>query len=120
MVGIHVQNTTMVYNAMHFLGIFQMQFQKTMRNDILGIFQIKIYILCISQDFWRYTLTMACISWIYSIYNDSARHRYQDICPPIFQIVMKNVIKISLIIFKECREEILIKLAIILKISKSS
>jgi hypothetical protein len=52
MVGIHVQNTTMVYNAMHFLSILQMQFQKTMRNDILGIFQIKIYILCISQDFF--------------------------------------------------------------------
>ena len=62
---------------------------------------------------------MACISWIYSIYSDSARHRYQDICPPISQIVLKNVIKISLII-KECLEEILIKLAIILKISKSS
>jgi hypothetical protein len=51
--------------------------------------------------------------------SDSARHRSQDICPSIFQIVLKNFIKISLII-KECPEEILIKLAIALKISKSS
>jgi hypothetical protein len=43
----------------------------------------------------------------------------QDICPPISQIVLKNFIKISLII-KECAEGILIKLAIVLKISKSS
>ena len=40
----------------------------------------------------------------------------QEICPPIFQIVLKNCIKISLII-KECPEEILIKLAFVLKIS---
>jgi hypothetical protein len=40
----------------------------------------------------------------------------QEICPPIFQIVPKNFIKISLII-KECPEEILIKLAFVLKIS---
>ena len=40
----------------------------------------------------------------------------QEICPPIFQIVLKNFIKISLII-KECPEEILIKLAFVLKIS---
>ena len=53
------------------------------------------------------------------ITSDSARHRYQDICPPIFQIDMKNFIKISLIV-KECPEEILIKLAIVLKITKSS
>jgi hypothetical protein len=51
--------------------------------------------------------------------SDSARHWSQDICPPISQIVLKNFIKISLII-KECPEEILIKLAIVLKISKSS
>jgi hypothetical protein len=38
-----------------------------------------------------------------------------DICPPISQIVLKNFKKISWII-KECPEEILIKLAIILKI----
>jgi hypothetical protein len=42
--------------------------------------------------------------------SDSARHRFQDICPPIFQIVLKNFINISLII-QECSEEILIKLA---------
>ena len=42
---------------------------------------------------------------------DSARHRSQDIYLPISQIVLKNFIKISLII-KECLEEILIKLAI--------
>jgi hypothetical protein len=35
----------------------------------------------------------------------------QDICPPISQIVLKNFIKISLII-KEYSEEIWIKLAI--------
>jgi hypothetical protein len=42
----------------------------------------------------------------------SARHLSQDICPPISQIVLKNFIKISLII-KECPEEIFIKLAIV-------
>jgi hypothetical protein len=42
--------------------------------------------------------------------SDSARHRSQDICPLISQIVLKNFIKISLIV-KECPEEILIKLA---------
>jgi hypothetical protein len=41
-----------------------------------------------------------------------------DIGPPISQIVLKNFIKISLII-KICPEEILIKLAIVLKISES-
>ena len=55
------------------------------------------------------------------LYHNSvlARQRSQDICPPISQIVLKNFIKISLII-KECPEGILIKLAIVLKISKSS
>jgi hypothetical protein len=53
------------------------------------------------------------------VHSDSARHRSQDICPPISQIVLKNFIKINLIT-KECPEKILIKLAIILKISKSS
>jgi len=44
---------------------------------------------------------------IQNAYNsDSARHRSQDIYPPISQIVVK---KISLII-KECPEEILIEL----------
>jgi hypothetical protein len=51
-------------------------------------------------------------------YSDSARHPSQGISPPISQIVLKNFIKISLII-KEFPEEILIKLAIVLKISKS-
>ena len=31
-------------------------------------------------------------------FSDSARHRSQDMCPPISQIVMKNFIKISSII----------------------
>ena len=53
------------------------------------------------------------------IVSDSARHWSRDICPPISQIVLKNFIKISLII-KECPGEILIKLTIVLKISKSS
>ena len=53
------------------------------------------------------------------MFNDSAKHRSQDICSPISQIVLKNVHKFNLII-KECPEEILIKLAIVLKISKSS
>jgi hypothetical protein len=43
---------------------------------------------------------------------------WEDICPHNSQIVLKNFIKISLII-KEFPEEILIKLAIVLKISKS-
>jgi len=51
--------------------------------------------------------------------SDSARYRSQDICPPISQIVRKDFTKINLII-KECPEEILIKLAIVMKISKSS
>jgi hypothetical protein len=46
-------------------------------------------------------------------------HSDSDICPPISKIVLKNFIKISLII-KECPDEILMKLAIVLKISKSS
>ena len=53
------------------------------------------------------------------IVSDSARHRSRDICPPTSQIVLKSFIKISLII-KECPGEILIKLTIVLKISKSS
>jgi hypothetical protein len=52
-------------------------------------------------------------------YRDSAMHRSRDICTPISQIVVKNFIKINIII-KECPEESLIKLAIVLKISKSS
>ena len=52
-------------------------------------------------------------------HSDSTRHLSPDICPPISKIVLKNFIKISLII-KECPDEILIKLAIVLKISKSS
>jgi hypothetical protein len=52
-------------------------------------------------------------------YSDADRHRSQDIYPPLSQIVLKNFIKISLII-KESPEEILLKLAIVLKISKSS
>jgi hypothetical protein len=51
--------------------------------------------------------------------SDSARCWFQEICPPISEIVLKNLIKISLII-KECPEEILIKLAIVLTISMSS
>jgi hypothetical protein len=42
--------------------------------------------------------------------SDSIRHRSQDICPPISQIVLKNFIKISLII-KECPEEFFYKIA---------
>ena len=30
--------------------------------------------------------------------SDSSRHQFQDICPPISQIVLKNFIKISLIV----------------------
>ena len=58
------------------------------------------------------------LSLCYTLPSDSARHRSQDIFPPISQIVLKNSIKISLII-KECPKEILIKLAIFQKISKS-
>jgi hypothetical protein len=49
--------------------------------------------------------------------SDSARYRSQGICPSISQIVLVNFLKISLII--KCPEEILIKLVIVLKISKS-
>jgi hypothetical protein len=52
------------------------------------------------------------------VYN-LARHWSQDIHSPISQIVLKNFIKMSLII-KECPEEIWIKLAIVLKVSKSN
>ena len=51
--------------------------------------------------------------------SDSARHWSQDILPTFFLNCPEELIKISLII-KECPEEILIKLAIVLKISKSS
>jgi len=44
--------------------------------------------------------------------SDSARQWSQDICQTISQIVLKNFIKIILII-TECPEEILIKLAIV-------
>ena len=53
------------------------------------------------------------------MYSNSARHQSQDISPPISQIVLKNFVKICVMI-KECPEDILIKLAIVLKISKSS
>ena len=36
--------------------------------------------------------------------SELARHRSQDICSPISQIVLKNLIKSSLII-KECPED---------------
>jgi hypothetical protein len=49
--------------------------------------------------------------------TDETFNRSQDICPPISQIVLKNFTKICLLI-KECPEEILIKLAFVLKISK--
>jgi hypothetical protein len=45
----------------------------------------------------------------YSFYSDSARHRSQDICPPISENILKNCIKICLI--KEYPEEILVKWA---------
>jgi len=69
-------------------------------------FSVKKYKICVAIN-------------ILNAFSDSARHRSQDICPPISQIVLKNFIKISSII-KECAEEIFIKLAIVLKISKSS
>ena len=50
--------------------------------------------------------------------SDSVRHRSQNSCLLISQIVLKNFIKKKII--KECPEEILIKLAIVLKISKFS
>jgi len=51
--------------------------------------------------------------------SDSTRRGSQDICPPISQIKIKNFTKICLII-KKCPEDVLIKLPIVLKISKSS
>lgn len=45
--------------------------------------------------------------------SDSNRHRFQNICPPISQIVLNSFMKIS-------SKEILIKLPIVLKISKCS
>jgi hypothetical protein len=41
--------------------------------------------------------------------SDSARHLPQDICSPFSQIVLKNFIKINLIL-KECPEEIFVKI----------
>jgi hypothetical protein len=61
---------------------------------------------------WHYTI-------LFITSSDSARHQSKDICPPISQIVLKNLIKNSLII-KECPNEIVLKLTIVLKISKSS
>ena len=63
-------------------------------------------------------MTVVCIFDMFTkILSDSARHQLsQGICPPISLIVLKNFIKNSSII-KECPEEILIKLAIVLKIS---
>ena len=63
---------------------------------------------------WLY-MNFHLISFLkYLLGSDSARHRSQDICPPISQIVLKTFITISLII-KNCPEEILIKLVIVLK-----
>jgi hypothetical protein len=53
-------------------------------------------------------------------FKDSARHLSLDVFPPISQIVLKNFIKICLIIYIECPEEIWLNLEIVLKISKSS
>ena len=70
------------------------------------------------QSIWIFiNAKCRCIKNIF--HSDSTRHLSPDICPPISKIVLKNFIKISLII-KECPDEILIKLAIVLKISKSS
>jgi len=55
-----------------------------------------------------------------SVFSVSSRHGLLTFAhAPISQIVLKKFVKISLII-KECPEEILIKLAIVLKILKSS
>jgi hypothetical protein len=70
------------------------------------------------QSIWIFiNAKCRCIKDIF--HSNSTRHLSPDICPPISKIVLKNFIKISLII-KECPDEILIKLAIVLKISKSS
>ena len=44
---------------------------------------------------------MTCHDIKMLVSSDAARHRSQDICPPITQIVLKIFIKISLIV-KEC------------------
>jgi len=58
------------------------------------------------QLFW-YRLKIPDLCMSAYLVSDLAKHRSQDISPPISQIVLKNFIKISLII-KECPEEILI------------
>ena len=68
-------------------------------------------------DFWKKDCPILPSLMFY--FSDSVRHWSQDICPPISHIVLKNFINICLIIIK-CPEEILIKLAIVRKISKSS
>ena len=57
-------------------------------------------------DNYRISSTVDKLLEIYTHFkniSDSARHWSQDICPLISQIVLKNFIKISLII-KECSE----------------
>ena len=76
------------------------------------------FICCRFNAFFTITFEGFSIK-TYMALSDSTRHRSWDICPPISQIVLKNFIKISLII-KECPEEIMRKLAIVLKISMSS
>ena len=44
--------------------------------------------------YYNQRFTRGCITHI----SDSARHQSEDISPPIFQIVLKNFIKISLIV----------------------
>jgi hypothetical protein len=100
-------------------------FMYSLVRDITSVFQLDFGIFrtnslkdtfCISVSLRR----VICLSqWFIMLCSDSARHRSRDICPSISQIILKKFIIISLII-KDCPEEILIRLAIVLKIPKSS
>jgi hypothetical protein len=75
------------------------------------------FLLCINYN-WGHIYNTYSI--VFNACSDSARYALvSGHCPFISQIVLKNFIKICLII-EERPEEILIKLAIVLKISKSS
>jgi hypothetical protein len=57
---------------------------------------------------------------ICTLYSDSARHWSQDICHLFLKLSLRTLYKFISLIIKEYPEEILIKLAVVLKISKSS
>ena len=79
-------------------------------NKINKVSNGKILILVLSN-----VLAALC-----TLYSDSARHWSQDICYLFLKLSLRTLYKFISLIIKEYPEEILIKLAVVLKISKFS